>query len=271
MILDADNYHGKDANLAYFSNSQVSKLRECAAKTVAQLHGRWPDDEAGDALLIGSYVDGAILTPDTLAKWCEDHADDMRSPKTGKEYAWVTQARAMSVRAIRDDQFMNVLRGEHQVYITFDLFGHTFKAALDSVDVSRGYFADLKTCPSLSHTNWDNEVRKHAPWYDRYFQQVAVYWEAYKAKYGESPRCAFIAAVTKEVPPDIGIIMFDRSVHGVRMDYELDQVKANIDAWAAMKRGEIEPTACGSCDYCRATKKLTMDSVKVAKDVRYGF
>ena len=268
MNLDATNYHSEQAGLRYFSNSQVTKLRECAAKEIACLTGKWKRDEQTDAMLIGSYVDRALLTPESLDEWCECSIDLMRSEKTKKAYAWTLLAPKMVERARRDGAFMRVLSGKPQVYITWSMFGHEWKAALDIVNVEKNYFADLKTCPSLDHDQWSDELRKKLPWYDRYFPQIAIYREAYKAKHGRHPSVAFLAAVTKQDPPDLGLVSFDDS-HAMRYEYELNEIAHNIDAWAKMKRCEMEPTRCESCDYCRATKRLDGSKITRAIDSRY--
>lgn len=268
MNLDATNYHSEAAGMRYFSNSQVTKLRECAAKEVACLTGKWKRDEQTEAMLIGSYVDRALLTPEQLPEWCAEHAAEMASERTKRPYAWVETAKAMVERAKREPAFMRVLDGQHQVYITWTMFGNEWKAALDVENEQRDYIADLKSCPSLDHDQWSDELRKKLPWYDKYFQQIAVYREAFKAKYGKHPSVAFLAAVTKQDPPDLGLVSFDDS-HAMRYEYELNEIAHNIDAWAAMKRGEIEPTRCESCDYCRATKKLDGSKIMRAIDSRY--
>lgn len=268
MNLNASNYHGKESNLRYFSNSQVTRMRECAAKHVAQLRGTWPDDEASEAMLIGSYVDRALLTPEELLPWMGENSKRLYSSRTGKPFSFVELAEAMVARAKRDDAFMRVLSGTPQVYVTWSMFGHEWKAAMDIENVPRDYFADLKTGPSLDHDAWSDELRKRLPWYDRYFQQVAIYREAYKAKNGKHPKCAFLAVVTKQDPPDLGLVSFDDS-HAMRYEYELNEIAHNIDAWAKMKRGEMEPARCESCDYCRATKRLDGSKITRAIDSRY--
>lgn len=268
MNLDATNYHSEQAGLRYFSNSQVTKLRECSAKEIACITGKWKRDEPSDAMLIGSYVDRALLTPESLDEWCECNIHLMRSEKTKKAYAWTFLAPKMVERARRDDSFMRVLTGKPQDYITWSMFGHEWKAALDIVNVEKSYFADLKTCPELGRDYWDDELRKKVAWYHVYFQQIAVYREAYKAKYGKHPSVAFLAAVTKQDPPDLGLVLFDDS-HAMRYEHELGDIAQNIDAWAKMKRGEMEPTRCESCDYCRATKVLDGSKIMRAVDSRY--
>lgn len=268
MTLTASNYHGAESNLRYFSNSQVTRMRECAAKHVAQLSGKWPADEPSEALLIGSYVDRALLTPDELLGWKAANCKNLYSARNGKPFAFVELAETMVARAKQDEAFMRVLQGEHQVYVTWTMFGHEWKAAIDVANPDKGYFADLKTCPSLDHDTWSDELRKKLPWYDKYFQQIAIYREAFKAHYGKPATCAMLAAVTKQDPPDIGLVSFDDS-HAMRYEYELNEIAHNIDAWAKMKRGEMEPTRCESCDYCRSTNKLDGSKITRAIDSRY--
>ena len=58
--------------------------------------------------------------------------------------------------------------------------------------------------------------------------------------------------VTKEEVPDKALIKIDQEY----LDEALAEVKAKIKRFDAVKKGEIEPTACGKCEVCRAAKKV---------------
>ena len=56
MQLTASNYYSKEANLFFFSASQVKDFLKCEAYAMAKLEGRWVEPPS-TAMLIGSYVD----------------------------------------------------------------------------------------------------------------------------------------------------------------------------------------------------------------------
>jgi hypothetical protein len=62
-----------------------------------------------------------------------------------------------------------------------------------------------------------------------------------------------IAGATKEKEPNIELF----SIPQQRIDYCLEIVKQNAPLYANIKLGLIEPTRCGTCDYCKSTKVLT--------------
>lgn len=266
MNLDGSNYHSHEANMAYWSVSQVNRFAECPSAAIAEMAGQHVR-EVSDDMLIGSYVDRAVLTPGELTAWCESHKADMVSEKTKKEYAWVAKAKAVAERALRDDTFRMALSGKAQVIVTWRMFGVDWKCAMDSVDETSNYFADLKTCPSFAHSEWDETARTRLPWYDKYFRQIAVYRRAFDGKYGKPADMALIGYITKEDPPDIGLIEFGDQ-HAPRFEYELRFIKEHIGTWDAMKRGTIPAARCGSCAWCRKTKVLSLEDIVAARDWR---
>ena len=60
MNLTADNYFSKEADMEYMSNSQFKSFMRCQAAAMAELNGEY-QRERSSAMLIGSYVDEAIL------------------------------------------------------------------------------------------------------------------------------------------------------------------------------------------------------------------
>lgn len=265
MNLTIDNYHSAEANRAFLSVSQARRFRECEAMTIAELNGWKSCKDESDALLIGSRVDCALLTPDRFAAWDEAHAADMVSAKTQKPYAWVKTSDMLIARAKRDATFMRWLAGDHQVIIIMDLYGAQWKCALDIVDSTVGIEADLKTLPSAEFDEWDAKVGKRLPWYDKYFPQRAVYREAYKVKYGKYPAAQFLFGITKQEPPDLLAVVFNER-HETRFAFELDAIQAATPRWLALKAGTEKPTMCGTCEYCRGAKVLTDNDLIEARD-----
>lgn len=288
MHITPDTYHTPESNRAYMSNHQMKSWLSCAAREKAIQDGRYapPDKEV---FLLGQYVDRALTQPESFDEWIKEHRLDFRKDPTaadlnkvgckttkeefldanphlrgtGEEYGFVATAKAMIARARRDEMFMNSLDGEHQVVITFDLFGVPFKAMLDAARPDIKAFTDLKTCGSLDQWQYDEELKIRTPFYESfgYWTQFSIYREAYRAKYGEWPDFAFMAAVTKqkeagadEPSPDLGLYLFDDRE---RFEVELAQIEERLPRVMKWKNGEEESPRCEKCEFCRMTKVLT--------------
>ena len=65
----------------------------------------------------------------------------------------------------------------------------------------------------------------------------------------------FLAVVDKGKSPDIEIIRIPQH----RLDLILNSMSMEVKNIIKIKSGEREPTRCGKCDYCKATKVLTAD------------
>ena len=70
MELNSSNYFSREADLKYFSASQVKSFRKCEAATMAALRGEYVRPMS-TALTVGQYVDEA-LTGD-LDAWLPNH------------------------------------------------------------------------------------------------------------------------------------------------------------------------------------------------------
>lgn len=278
MSLDLASYHSTEANREYLSNSQYKDFMECAAKTKAILDGKWVDEEKSKALMMGSYVDNALLTPERLPAFIESTKEfwfkrerkskanpnppfKMDEPKADKE-----TCDRMVARCQRDKFFMLALQGQHQVIVTWEMFGVWFKAMMDVADPDSGYFCDLKTCAAFDQFEWSDFYKRKVPFYEKYWSQFgAFYVPAYTAKFGKPPTAVVMAAVTKQDPPDIDIWSFDALD---RFQDELSDIEQNVGQVMAWKTGKQEPRRCGSCDYCRHTKVLGPETVIVAENPR---
>lgn len=266
MNLTIENYHSVDANRAYMSNSQFSDFLECPARAVAVLAGTFQDDDQSKALAIGSLVDAALLTPDRVSEVLEREKKWFfkreRKSKTNPEPPYTTeptaakeQADAMIARAKRDSLFMAALKGKTQTIVTFEMFGVMWKCALDVEDAVSNSFTDLKTTASITQTKYVDALKRHAPFYEvyNYWRQIALYREAFNAMHGKYPAAQFIAAISKEDPPDIGIFSFE---DGQRIEAELRKIAYDLPSIMAYKNGEAAPRRCNACAYCRLTKVL---------------
>ena len=51
------------------------------------------------------------------------------------------------------------------------------------------------------------------------------------------------------------------------LDTALKIVEAKIDRFDLVKLGEIEPTRCGKCEYCKQTKVLTEPTIYESEEI----
>lgn len=253
FVLTASNYHGREANKKYFSVSQLKSFLDCPARTMAELNGEW-EREPSSALLIGSYVDAAFESESAFRRFCDDHDVEIHyKSKADKKLAEFIKADEMIRRAKSDPVFMEYMKGEHQVIRTATLFGVPWKAKLDVLngkvrDRSKRRIVDLKTTRDFLPQYKPGQGRMNFIDYWGYTLQGAIYQLIEGHHYP-----FFIAAISKEDPPDIAIIEIPQA----RMDAEIEFVAEHIERFKAIKAGIIEPDRCENCAYCRATRKLT--------------
>lgn len=258
LELTRENYHSTEANAEYMSVHQFRAWQECAAREKAHQSGLYtpPDKEV---FLVGSYVDIALTgTAYEFAAFQERNHDTIYKANGGM-YKPFEVAEAMVKRLRRDGLAMELLSGGHQQIITGTFAGCQWRGQVDVLKENADIFVDLKTAASFEEV-WTSYIdpltqiirNEKVPWYDRYWFQLAVYGELLRQRY-ERPFVPLIVAVTKQDPPDIGAWMFD---FPDRLALELAAAEAAIGQILAYKRGDAPAPACGSCDYCRATKTL---------------
>lgn len=255
MNLTHQTYRSGDADREYMSFSQFKRFAECPAKACAELNGTWTE-EPSKALKIGSYVDCALLTPELFDAYCRANVAEIMQQSGKAKLADFMLADKMIARCRRDPAFMSTLTGEHQRIITWEMFGAPWKMMADTIDaedVENIVECDLKTCADLEKTQWDADRKQHVPWYESYgyWLQRAIYAEGIKSVYGVYPALSMIAAVSKDDFPRLQLLAFTSRL---RMDRELEQVKALLPDILAMKRGEKEARRCEQCDFCAHTR-----------------
>lgn len=268
MNLTHENYHSLEANLAYWSWSQLQKWRECPARTRAVLFDGYKDqDQDAEALLVGQYVDTALLTPHLFGDFKERNADRIlkKSGKdAGKPYAPFEQADKMITVCQRDPKFMQMIYGpmiENQRIITFEWLGVWWKCQLDAIDsddpANPVFFTDVKTTKSIRKLEWSDRCRARVPFYElwNYWGQLALYRKAIQMTMGVDVNNVFIAAVSKEECPDHELFKFSNFF---RFQRELDAIEMDLPDFVAMKQpdytGDLRP--CGKCPYCVDRKRI---------------
>ena len=245
MELNEMNYFSHEADMAYFSASQVKSFRKCEACTMAELNGQYLRPMS-QALMIGQYVDAA-LTGD-LDEWCGCHPEIKKRDGTLK--AKFLQASEMVGRANRDPLFMDFMEGDHQTILKAPILGgYWFKAKFDVLGADR--IVDLKTVRDFSPVYLPGQGRVDFATAWDWPLQMAIYQKIYEQVKGVTLPC-YLAVITKENPPDIRIVQVEQE----RMDAEIALLEQQLPRFEAVKSGAIDPERCEGCAWCRQSRVL---------------
>lgn len=253
FVLTNENYYSDEANKEYMSVHQFLDfvgylgITGCESRALARINGDY-SEEPSKAMLVGSYVDSYF--EGTLPQFKIEHPDIFTQKGTLK--AEFKLAEKMIARCEKDEFFMKMMSGEKQKILTASLFGCEWKCKLDSYikDVA---IVDLKTSANI-HKAWNVADYGYCSFveYWGYTIQMAVYQKIVEIETGKKLPC-YIAVVTKEEEPEIEVIAIDQ----MTLDHALNYVEMNIDSVLMVKNGEVDPTECGKCDYCKSKKVLT--------------
>lgn len=238
MILGNDNYYTPEANLHYMSVSTYKAMRKCEAAAMAQLRGEWEPPKT-TALLVGSYVDSWF--EGTLDKFRAENPEIFK--RDGSLKADYVQAEEIIKRVQRDPLFMEYMSGQKQVIMTRELFGVPWKIKMDSYHPGK-MIVDLKVMRSMERIMGRSFVSQWG-----YDLQMAIY----SAVEGNNLE-TYLAVVTKQTPADLEVIHIPKW----HREELLEEVSKEMPRIIAVKKGEVEPERCGVCEYCRASKKISM-------------
>ncbi|MBV4436704.1 PD-(D/E)XK nuclease-like domain-containing protein [Clostridium tyrobutyricum] len=252
LKLTDDNYFSQEANRQYMEVSQfkgfLPQYGGCEAKQMAILNETYKQEDS-TPLLVGSYVHSHF--EGALDKFKEEHPEIFT--KTGSLKSQYQQANDMINCLETDESFKSVYTGDKEKIFTFDLFGAPWKIKVDCLNLKDGYFVDLKTTRDFQKV-WNEELHRKVSFAEAwgYLVQIAVYKKGIEIATGSKDIDGFIAAVTKQSPPDKAILYFTPE------DYEIgfQEVEENIQHVLDVKNGNVAPERCEHCDYCRATKQL---------------
>lgn len=243
--LTETNYFSPEMDMKYFGHTQFNDFMQCEARALATCKGDYTFPMT-DALLAGQYVD-AVLTG-SVGNVLGQHPEMLKRDGTLKA-AFAGAERAVN-RARRDDMFMKYINGAKQEIMTGKLFGYDWKIKVDAYHEGKA-IVDLKCMKDFEPKYVDGmgKVSFVEAW--GYDYQAAIYQSIVKDVTGE--RLPFIiAGVTKQDPSDIGLFQIPQTM----IDSALKVIENNIDRFAGIKAGEIEPRRCGHCAYCRESKVL---------------
>lgn len=266
MILTNENYHSQEANLVYFSGSQVKSFAACEARTMAELRGEWkPEDSI--SMLVGSYVDAHFSRSLDLFK--AQHTDIYT--RTGTLRSEFQQANEIIARLERDELAMMMLHDMNQTILTGSIGGFPFKGKLDMLLTAETCDAISKKFPDMDDLLFQDSaivdlkvMRDFEPMYKEgegrvsfieawgYDLSMAIYQHLVMLRDGTTPPC-YILAATKEKVTDIGLFKLPQSLLDAAFEVGTD----NLPRYAAVKAGKEEPERCETCDYCKSTRVLT--------------
>ena len=261
--LTQENYYQDTSRLSY---SRYKRYKQCQAKAYAVDNGKWVEEQGETPLLLGNYVHSYFENPEAHEKFMAENGDKLLA-KTGKNKGKLKSDFVIGDKMIEslknDDGFNRLYHGypsdevEKEMIVYGEIEGVPVKGKLDSVNLSRGYFVDLKTMKSIYAEEWNAELRKRVPAAVNnilnfgYHGQLGLYRELLKQMTDKEFR-PLIVAVSKENVPDKDILKIDEEW----LEEGLGNLKADIvEVWDVFK-GKQKPRECGHCDFCRSQKKL---------------
>lgn len=258
-----ENYFSPEIQQAYMSASQFKAFDRCEAAALAELRGEFPPKET-TALLVGSYVDAVFS--EEIDAFRETHPGLFKRDGTLKSD--FLRAEDIVERMEGDELYRMLLSGEKQVIRTGTIAGVPFKIKIDSLlsgETCRmivrrfpgaakalgfcdGAIVDQKVMKDTEDI-WDAETHSRVPFAAAwgYDLQGAIY-QAVEGRF-----LPFILAVgTKQDPPGLEAVYIPDG----DLAAKLAEVEDRAPRYQAIKEGRIPPVRCGTCAYCRATRKL---------------
>lgn len=228
----------------------------CEAEALAELTGEWSPDQDETPLLVGNYLHSYFESPYVHGAFKRHHPQMLssRGPSKGKPKKDYQVADKMIETLESDPVFRQFYQGKKEVIIQGTIGGVDWMGKLDCFSDSHQYFADLKTTQDLQKRFWLEDDHRYGTFIEAYHYplQMAIYQELVRQQYGDEAM-PIIVAVTKQDPPDKALVSLPQDL----LDYWLDRVIELQPHIESVKNGEVEPTHCGHCAYCRATKQLT--------------
>jgi hypothetical protein len=263
--LTQENYYQDTSRLSY---SRYKCYKQCQAKAYAVDNGIWVEERDETPLLLGNYVHSYFESAEAHEKFMAENGDKLLA-KTGKNKGKLKSDFIIGdkmIESLKDDDGFNRLyhgyssdKVEKEMIVYGKIEGVPVKGKLDSVNLSRGYFVDLKTMKSIYSEEWSADLKKRVPVAVNnilnfgYHGQLGLYRELLKQMIGQEFR-PLIVAVSKENVPDKDILKIDEEW----LEEGLGNLKADIiEVWDVIQ-GKQKPKKCGRCDYCRSEKKLNV-------------
>lgn len=258
LKLTEENYHSKEANTLFMSVSSYKNYLECEAMALASDRGEYKRTQSNECL-VGSYLHAWNEGSGALERFKANTPDmfSSKGPTKGNPKSDFLFADQM-IETLQADPFcMYMLEGQKEVIMTAEFAGCMWKIKVDTYKPDDGII-DLKTTKSIWETTWNAFYRCRMSFVEqyRYPLQMAVYCEVERLAHGRDEWLKpYIVAVSKENPyPDKAVISLDDPM---RIKAELAEVERNMPRILAVKAGEVEPSRCGRCAYCRSINMIS--------------
>jgi len=196
--------------------------------------------------LVGSYVDAYFSNE--LEQFIKNTPEIFK--KDGTLKSDFAQADTIIEKIKSDEMMSKYLGGEHQVIMTGVIAGVKFKIKIDSYFPDK-IIVDQKVMASMDEVwvegkGWINFAEAYG-----YVIQGAIYREIVRQNTGKV--FPFVLAVaTKEEVTDMALLRIDDE----DLDKALELVKELAPRFDAIKKGEIQPSRCEKCNYCKGTRKV---------------
>nr|WP_156249881.1 PD-(D/E)XK nuclease-like domain-containing protein [Limosilactobacillus equigenerosi] len=271
MELTQDNYYSHETDYHYLSFSLYKDFMKCEAAALAKLKEDWQPTSNPTPLLVGNYVHSTFESEQAHEDWLnrselgdKTNRELMMTKPTKKDPNGHLRAEFKladeMINTLKDDDLFNFVyqpgSGEKEVIVTGKIDGVQWKGKIDSLNLDRGYFVDLKTVDDIHKKHWITDESRWGNFIESrgYVMQMAIYKELIKQTFGVDCQ-PYMFAVSKQTPPDKMALDFQGDAV-FQMEEAIQQIKENQGNIIEVITGEEKPSHCGKCEYCRSTKKI---------------
>ncbi|MDN7144415.1 PD-(D/E)XK nuclease-like domain-containing protein [Liquorilactobacillus mali] len=252
--LNRENYYSNEMDWKYMSATMFKNFIKCESAALDQLKHP-PEQVDSKALLIGNYVHSYMESNKAYQEFIDDHHAFFFTQK-GSKRADATLGDKMIKKLEQDalfQYFYNSDNCEKEVILTGNLFDAQWKARIDSLNVEKGYFCDIKTTRELHKRYWSVQKRTWVSFIEEYNYalQMGVYKRLLQHKYHKPFNC-YIFAVDKTQDTELEAIQMPNE----DMEEQMEFIETHIERVKQVIAGDIEPVRCERCAYCKSTRKL---------------
>ncbi|MBU5273743.1 PD-(D/E)XK nuclease-like domain-containing protein [Levilactobacillus brevis] len=275
LRLTSKNYYSRVTDQVYMSATWFKKFEECEASALYEL-GEPPEELRSanapktegvtPAMLVGNHIHSYFESGKSHQEFVEEHTPVRGDSKDGptiytqkgkllSKYSYVDLMVKRMERFDLFNYFYNAPECQKEAIISGQLFGVNWKGKIDSLNVEKGYFCDLKTTAEIDRDFYNPAIRDRELWFDHwnYGLQMAAYKKLLQNQY-HKPFHVFIFAVDKKTPePAIESFEVDYG----RIEKGLKEIEEYQPLLMDVIAGKTKPIRCGKCNYCRATYQPT--------------